>query len=99
MQFMAKATLIFNQRDDLPNGIVIAQRVYRLANPTPDAPHGYSYRLHCGTREGKTWVRFDNETGKGDHVHVGETEQPYTFTTVEQLLMDFEAAIAPYLGE
>lgn len=49
---MAKATLIFDQRDDLPNGVIIAQQVHRLATPTPDAPHGYTYRLHCGTSAG-----------------------------------------------
>lgn len=95
---MAKATLIFKQRDDLPNSVILGQRVFRLAEPNADAPHGYSYRLHCGL-PGKTLVRFDNETGKGDHIHWGETEQPYTFTSVDQLLADFEAAIQPYLGD
>ena len=96
---MAKATLILDQLDDFPNGVIIAQQVHRLATPTPDAPHGYTHRFHCGTRAGQTLVRFDNETGKGDHVHLGDTEQPYTFTTVDQLLKDFEAAIQPYLGD
>ena len=95
---MAKVTLILDQRDDLPNGVTIAQRVHRLATPPPDAPQGYTYRLHCGTSAGQTLARFDNETGKGDPAHLGDTEQPYTFTTVDQLLKDFEAAIQPYLG-
>lgn len=95
---MAKATLILNLRDDQPNGVIIAQRIYRLAEPNAAARHGYIYRLHCGTRAGQTLVRFGNETGKGDHVHLGEVEHPYGFTTLEQLLADFEAAIQPYLG-
>jgi len=98
MQYMAKATLIFETRDSYPErNLVIAKRIYRLAEPNADAPHGYSYRLHCGTLDGQTWVRFDNETGKGDHVHRGDTEQPYSFTTPDQLLADFSAAIRPYL--
>jgi hypothetical protein len=99
MLYMPQATLILNERDDLPNGVIIAQRIHRLTEPTAAAPHGYVYQLHCGTRTGQTLVRFDNETGKGDHVHLGETEQPYTFTTLARLLTDFEAAIQPYLTE
>lgn len=97
---MAKAKLIFNRRDDYPErNVVVSQRIFRLDPPNAAAPHGYSYRLHCGTREGQTLVRFDNETGKGDHVHWGVREQPYGFTTLEHLLADFEAAIRPYLGD
>ena len=36
------------------------------------------------------WLRYDNERGKGDHRHVGEKEEDYTFTTLEKLLDDFE---------
>jgi hypothetical protein len=35
-------------------------------------------------------VRYDNETGKGDHRHVGGREMPYDFKSVEQLRRDFE---------
>lgn len=36
-------------------------------------------------------VRYDNETGKGDHRHVGvdEIELPYEFSSLERLLDDF----------
>jgi hypothetical protein len=34
-------------------------------------------------------LRFDNEAGKGDHKHVGETEMPYRFTSLVQLVADF----------
>jgi hypothetical protein len=98
IQYMAKATLILATRDDYPErGIVVAKRIYRLAEPNADAPHGYSYRLHCGILDGQTLVRFDNETGKGDHVHWGDTEQSYSFTTPDQLLADFATAIRPCL--
>jgi len=39
-------------------------------------------------------VGFDNERGKGDHVHLDGTEVPYAFTSVEQLIEDFIAAVA-----
>lgn len=38
-------------------------------------------------------MRYDNEPGKGDHRHLGDTEQVYTFTTPEQLLADFWADV------
>jgi hypothetical protein len=34
-------------------------------------------------------LRFDNETGKGDHKHVGAKEVPYAFSTLSQLVTDF----------
>jgi hypothetical protein len=34
-------------------------------------------------------LRFDNETGKGDHKHVGEKEIFYTFETLAQRVDDF----------
>jgi hypothetical protein len=34
-------------------------------------------------------LRFDNETGKGDHKHVGEIEVSYRLTTLERLVEDF----------
>ena len=39
-------------------------------------------------------LRFDNETGKEDHKHVGELEMPYVFTTLEQLISDFWDEVA-----
>ena len=38
-------------------------------------------------------LRFDNEAGKGDHFHRGKAEVPYLFTSLEQLLADFWAAV------
>jgi hypothetical protein len=43
---------------------------------------------------GERVVGFDNERGKGDHCHLDGTERPYRFTTVEQLVEDFIAAVA-----
>jgi hypothetical protein len=39
-------------------------------------------------------LRYDNETGKGDHRHMGRRETAYFFTTVEQLLADFWTDVA-----
>jgi hypothetical protein len=34
-------------------------------------------------------LRYDNETGKGDHKHIGEDEKTYIFTSPEALIDDF----------
>ena len=43
-------------------------------------------------------VSYDNERGKGDHRHRGDLEEPYTFTTVEQLVADFLADVRKARG-
>lgn len=43
--------------------------------------------------DGVCVLRVDNESGKGDHFHRGDTEVPYAFTSLEQLLADFWTAV------
>jgi hypothetical protein len=59
-----------------------------LPQPTVDRPHGYKYRYYYG-KDGKRLVGYDNESGKGDHKHIGDAEHPYTFVSLEQLTKDF----------
>ncbi|WP_298233930.1 DUF6516 family protein [uncultured Azohydromonas sp.] len=54
--------------------------------------HTFKYRLYFGAA-GVCRVRYDNERGKGDHRHICEREDVYCFTTVEQLLADFESDV------
>ncbi len=50
--------------------------------------HGFKYRLVLVINN-KCVLRYDNETNKGDHKHIEDCEQSYTFTTIEDLLSDF----------
>ena len=59
----------------------------------PPAKHAYKYRA-VYVANGERVVGFDNERGKGDHCHLDGKERPYRFTTVEQLVEDFIAAVA-----
>jgi len=43
-------------------------------------------------------VRYDNETGKGDHRHYGDQEEPYAFQSVERLIADFAADVKRLCG-
>lgn len=44
-------------------------------------------------------VGHDNERGKGDHRHLQDKEEPYIFTTPEQLIADFLADVRRLRGE
>jgi hypothetical protein len=71
----------------LPSDIEIV--IWELAESLPPSTYLYKYRLYfCGS--GLRRVRYDTERGKGDHRHVGDREEDYTFTSVEQLLADFQ---------
>jgi hypothetical protein len=93
-----KATLLFHEKVVRADGTIIELIIWRLPEATPDRPHGLKYRLYFG-RGGRCLVRYDNETGKGDHRHVEGREEPYRFVSVAKLRRDFEADIRRYGGE
>lgn len=83
-----KARLIYR------NKIVTEDRItefviWELPHKTTDRPQGIKYRLYHGDKTGRCILRYDNESGKGDHKHVGNKEMPYKFISVEQLIKDF----------
>ena len=87
-----KARLITRFKDVTPEGGVIEFVVWRVPEPVPPSEHGFKYRAAYAI-DGVRVVGFDNERGKGDHFHVRGTERSYTFTSVEQLIVDFIAAV------
>ena len=93
-----RAVLLLDEKVVLADGAIVELVIWRLPRPTPDRPHGLKYRLYFG-RDGKCLVRYDNETGKGDHRHVEGREEPYRFTSVARLRKDFAADIRKYGGK
>lgn len=87
------AELITRLKDVTPEGNVIEWVVWRVPRPVAPSAHVYKYRAAYVVK-GVRVVGFDNERGKGDHCHVDGHELPYAFTTVEQLIEDFIAAVA-----
>lgn len=94
---MRRAIAILNQRKVFGD-VVIEMVVWQLPQTTSDRPHGYKYRLYCG-RAGRCLVRYDNETGKGDHVHYGDDERAYRFVSLEKLIADFEEDVTRLIEE
>ena len=66
--------------------------LWRLLKPVEGSAHGFKYRLAYVVR-GECVLRYDNEVGKGDHRHFGQTESEYTFTAPDQLIADFQRDI------
>jgi hypothetical protein len=62
--------------------------IWQVPRALRGSRHRFKYRLAFVVDE-VCVLRFDNETGKGDHKHVGETEVTYRFTTLERLIEDF----------
>ena len=75
-----------------PDGSILEVVIWKVPKPVPPTEHGYKYRA-VYVVEGVRIVGFDNERGKSDHCHMDGKELPYTFTSVDQLLEDFIAAV------
>jgi hypothetical protein len=90
---VGNAQPVLSYRRDLPNGDIIEVVVWLLPEPLPESTHLYKYRLHYQKAGASDYIRYDNERGKGDHRHIGSTEEPYCFESVKKLAQDFYAAI------
>ena len=75
-----------------PDGSILEVVIWKVPKPVPPTEHGYKYRA-VYVVDGVRIVGFDNERGIGDHCHMDGKELPYSFTSVEQLLEDFIAAV------
>lgn len=86
---MPKAQLLVSVKEAFAGGIREVV-IWLLLEPLPGCSHRLKYRLYFGLPGGQCFVRYDNERGKGDHRHIQGTEEFYSFTTVENLLNDFD---------
>ena len=87
---MVKVTLLFQAKKIYPDGSIKEMVIWRLPDRSTERPHGLKYRLYYGTADGTCMVRYDNETGKGDHRHFFDREEVYLFRDVESLVVDFQ---------
>jgi hypothetical protein len=82
------AKLMLSERHVLAENTFVEMVVWRLPSPLSGSRHDFKYRLALVV-EGHCVMRYDNESGKGDHKHHGDNESPYAFTTPQALLEDF----------
>ncbi len=88
MQYI-KAELLAHTKEVRDDGSIVEIVIWELPQPIPPSAHRFKYRLYFGTPGGER-VRYDNERGKGDHRHRGGREDQYIFSSIDQLLDDFE---------
>jgi Family of unknown function (DUF6516) len=86
------ARLLLRERRVVGAGQFAEVVIWDLTESVPGSPHHFKYRLAFVVDEVFV-IRFDNETGKGDHKHICEEQVPYTFTSLERLIADFWTAI------
>jgi len=91
---MAPAKLIYKRKTTYSDGTVVEMAIWELPHRSDERPHGLKYRLHCSKIDGSLIVRYDNESGKGDHRHYSNKEEVYQFKDVETLIADFIRDIA-----
>jgi hypothetical protein len=83
-----KATLLPRERIPFREDSFAELVLWQLPQPLAGSAHRFKYRL-AFVRDGVCVVRFDNESGKGDHRHVRGRESNYKFVSPDKLLEDF----------
>ena len=85
-----KAEALAQERHVIAEDAFVEIVVWRVPRPIRGSTHRFKYRLALVVA-GECVLRYDNETGKGDHRHVGDVETAYSFSGYEKLLADFWA--------
>lgn len=62
---------------------------------TSDKPHGFKYSL-AYIVDRKRVIGYDNGERRGDHRHYGNREEPYTFLSIDKLILDFLYDVAKW---
>jgi hypothetical protein len=83
-----KAESLLKERRILSHNSFLDIVIWRIPQPLPGCRHRFKYRL-AFVVDRVCILRYDNETGKGDHKHVGEKEVSYIFETLAKLVDDF----------
>jgi hypothetical protein len=87
-----KAEALAHERHVLAEDAFAEIVVWRVPHPVKGSSHRFKYRLALVVA-GECVLRYDNETGKGDHRHASKTEAAYAFSSYQKLLADFWADV------
>lgn len=83
-----KARELFKRRVPVSEQAFAELVLWELPEPLSGSAHPYKYRL-AFVVAGTCVLRYDNESGKGDHRHVAGKEAKYRFVSAEKLVEDF----------
>lgn len=93
-----KAIRAFYDRGEYPDGAIVEMTIWCVPEPVPGSTHSFKYSLFYGY-PGKRVVGYDNERGKGDHRYIQDREEPYSFSTAEDLVANFLSDVRSVRGE
>jgi hypothetical protein len=93
-----KATLLIRNRIVLSEFAFAELVLWQLSTPLLGSSHSFKYRLAYVVK-GVCVLRYDNESGKGDHCHFDNVESSFIFTNPENLIAVFQADIARWNHE
>jgi len=96
---MVRAKLFYRSKLIYPDDAIREMVIWQLPRKSKERPHALKYCLYYGDSKGNCLVRYDNETGKGDHRHFQGREEPYYFKSVEKLIADFQNDIDKFRGK
>lgn len=83
-----KAALLVRERVPFGEDSFADLVLWQLPRPLPGSAHAFKYRL-AFVQRGVCVLRYDNESGKGDHRHTRTREFDYPFETPDKLIQDF----------
>ena len=87
-----KAVPLVRRRVVVATDAFVEVVIWQVPAPVPPSTHLFKYSL-AYVVEQRCVLRYENERGKGDHRHTETSEEPYTFSTPDQLMVDFEADV------
>lgn len=93
-----KAELLIRRRVVVHVDAFVDMVVWRVPKALSGSTHAFKYRL-AYIVEDVCVLRYDNETGKGDHRHCGDRQTTYVFVDMDKLLADFNRDIARWNRE
>lgn len=92
------AELLIKRRIPMADSLFAELVVWRVPRPLAGSSHSYKYRLAL-VADQICVLRFDNEAGKGDHIHRLSRQYDYHFVDVDTLLSDFQHEAGKWIDE
>ncbi len=93
-----KATLLIRDRIIFSESAFAELVLWQVPKPVFGSSHLFKYRL-AYVVNGVCVLRYDNESGKGDHCHFNDVESDFAFTNPTDLIAAFQADIARWNHE
>ncbi len=94
---MAKAKLILHNKVLLNHGVVVEMKIWNVQDDIRYS-NGYKYSLFAIYGD-EILVGYDNHYPKGHHRHIGNKEEDYNFTTLENLKNDFKSDLETQIAK